>query len=96
MKQELETQSLKPLFLAGGVSYAGVFGSFARGEATESSDVDIFIRLEDSMSLLELVRFERDLSEKIGRPVDLITEDALSPFMKDEVMRDMKTIYEKG
>lgn len=95
MKQELEIQSLRPLFVAGGVSYAGVFGSFARGEAVAGSDVDIFIRLEEPMSLLELVRFERELSQKIGREVDLVTEDALSPFMKDEVMHDMKTIYEK-
>ena len=95
MKQELAIQSLRPLFVSGGVSYAGVFGSFARGEATESSDVDILVRLDEPMSLFQLVRFERELSEKIGRPVDLVTEDALNPLMWDEVLRDMETIYEK-
>lgn len=96
MKQEIELQSLKPLFASGGISYAGVFGSFARGEATETSDVDILVRFERPMSLLQMIRFERELSEKVGRDVDLVTEDSLSPFIRGEVLHDVKTIYEKG
>lgn len=95
MKQQIELQSLKPLFVAGGVSYAGVFGSFARGEAKETSDVDILVRMEKPMSLLQLIRFERELSQEVGRNVDLVTEDSLSPFIREEVLRDVKTIYEK-
>lgn len=96
MKQEIELQSLKPLFVSGGISYAGVFGSFARGEATEASDIDILVRFERPMSLLQMIRFERELSEKVGRDVDLVTEDSLSPFIRDEVLHDVRTIYEKG
>jgi len=96
MKQEIDIQALKPLFAAGGVSYASVFGSFARGEATESSDIDLLVRLERPLSLLQLIRFERELSEHVGRDVDLVTEDSLSPLLRDEVMNDVRTIYEKG
>ncbi len=95
MKQEIELQSLKPLLAAGGVSYAGVFGSFARGEAKETSDMDILVRLEKPMSLLQLIHFERELSQKVGRDVDLVTEDSLNPLIRGEVLRDIKTIYEK-
>ncbi|NTW75997.1 MAG: nucleotidyltransferase family protein [Candidatus Moranbacteria bacterium] len=90
-----ELKSLTPLFDAGGVSYAGVFGSFARGEAHESSDIDLLVRLDRRLSLLQLIRLERELSEKAGRQIDLVTEDALSPFIRDEIMHDLKTIYEK-
>ena len=96
MKQEIDIQNLTPLLAAGGVSYAGVFGSFARGEATESSDLDLLVRLERPLSLLQLIRFERELSEHVGRDVDLVTEDSLSPLLRDEVMNDVRTIYEKG
>jgi predicted nucleotidyltransferase len=96
MKQEIELKSLEPLFVAGGVSYAGLFGSFARGEANEGSDVDILVRLEKPMSLLQLIRFERELSEKAGRDIDLVTENSLNPLIRSEVLRDIKTIYEKG
>ncbi len=96
MKQTLELQFLKPLFVAGGVSYAGVFGSVARGEAGATSDIDILVRLDRPMSLLELIHLERELSEKVGRDVDLVTEDSLHPLIRDEVLRDIQTIYEKG
>lgn len=96
MKQEIELKTLESLFATGGVSYAGVFGSFARGEATETSDVDILVRFERPMSLLQMIRFERELSERVGRDVDLVTEDSLSPFIRGEVLHDVKTIYEKG
>ena len=48
-----------------------LFGSFARGDNTEESDIDILIRLQETCSLFQLVRIENDLSELIGRKVDL-------------------------
>jgi len=86
---------IEPILKASNVKFAGVFGSAARGEAKNTSDVDILIKFSEPVSLLGLIRLERMISEKIGRDVDLVTEDSLSPFIKEEVINDLKTIYEK-
>jgi predicted nucleotidyltransferase len=72
----------------------GVFGSMARGEATEQSDVDLIVEFSKRKSLLALVALERKISAAIGRKVDLLTEAALSPYLRDRILREMKVIYE--
>jgi hypothetical protein len=71
----------------------GLFGSTARGEATKSSDVDLLVRLSKPKSLLSLVKLERNLSEALGRKVDLVTEAAISPYLKDRVFEELEVIY---
>lgn len=72
----------------------GVFGSMARGEANEQSDVDLIVEFSNRKSLLALVALERKLSVALGRKVDLLTEGAISPYLRDGIMRDLKVIYE--
>jgi len=67
------------------ISMVGIFGSTARGEATESSDIDLIVKLSKPMSLLSLVKLERNLSEALGKKVDLLTEGAISPYLKDRI-----------
>jgi predicted nucleotidyltransferase len=76
------------------VSMIGVFGSTARGEATESSDIDLLVKLSKPKSLLSLVKLERNLSEAVGQKVDLLTEGAISPYLKEPILRELKVIYE--
>lgn len=76
------------------VSWLGVFGSVARGEATEESDVDLLVRFAKPISLLAHIAVEDRLADALGRRVDLVTEEALSPYIRDQVMRDLKVIYE--
>lgn len=78
------------------VSMIGVFGSTARGEATESSDIDLLVKLSKPKSLLSLVKLERNLSEAVGQKVDLLTEGAISPYLKEPILRELKVIYEAG
>jgi len=56
-----------------------LFGSYARGDATETSDVDVLIDRENSSirSLFDLGAFYNDLNETLGRPVDVVTIDSL-------------------
>ena len=77
-----------------GVASMKVFGSVARGEENEESDIDILVRFVRPLSLLKLVRFERELSELLGRRVDLVTEQALSPYIRSSVMATAKEINE--
>jgi predicted nucleotidyltransferase len=76
------------------VAMIGVFGSTARGEASESSDIDLLVRFLKPKGLLSLVRFERNLSEALHRKVDLLTESAISPYLKDRILGELKVIYE--
>jgi predicted nucleotidyltransferase len=76
------------------VSMIGVFGSTARGEATESSDIDLLVKLSKPKSLLSIVKLERNLSEAVGQKVDLLTEGAISPYLKERIFKELKVIYE--
>ena len=60
------------------VAMAGIFGSMARGEATNQSDVDLVVRFSKRKGLLDLVRLEREISVAPGREVDLLTEAAIT------------------
>ncbi|PIU78387.1 MAG: hypothetical protein COS72_02895 [Candidatus Moranbacteria bacterium CG06_land_8_20_14_3_00_43_56] len=91
----IDLNSIKPILESNDVEFAGVFGSFSRGEARDDSDIDLLIKLRHPIGLFKLVRLERILSEKLGRAVDLVTEGFISPYIKDEVMKDLKVIYEK-
>ncbi len=71
-----------------------IFGSVARGTAKESSDVDVLVEFAEPMSLLDLVRLQRELSEVLGKPVDLVTEKALSPYIRSQVMSEAQVMYE--
>ncbi len=71
-----------------------VFGSVARGEFTDASDVDMLVEFSKRKSLLALVALERQFSAAIGRKVDLLTEAAISPYLRDRIRRDQRVIYE--
>lgn len=78
------------------IAFLGVFGSYARGNATATSDIDLFVRFSRDKSLLEMVRIERELAERLEKPVDLVTEASLSPYLRDRVRSEIKTLYEKA
>lgn len=78
------------------IAFLGLFGSHARGEGGAESDVDLLVRFSKPKGLLALVRIERELSQRLGRPVDLVTEGALSPYLKERIKAQLRTIYERS
>lgn len=76
------------------VAMIGVFGSMARGEAAEQSDIDLLVKFSKKKSLLALVKLERELSNEFGRKVDLLTEAAISPYLRKEIKSEVKVLYE--
>jgi len=70
------------------VSRIGVFGSFARGEAKENSDVDILVEFSKAVGLFHFIDLQDRLSEIIGRKVDLGEPEALKPLIKDKVLQE--------
>lgn len=83
------------------ISRMAVFGSVVRGEATRNSDIDLLIKLKPSKSrpklgLFKLMEIEQNLQKKLGRVVDLVTEDSLSPYIRPYVDNEKVVIYEEG
>lgn len=76
-----------------GVKEIGVFGSVARGEQTEKSDVDVLVELEKETfdAYMRLMFFLEDLFE---RKVDLVMKDSIKPLIKDRILSE--TIYVEG
>ena len=89
-----ETAKLIQLFKGNDIIQAGVFGSVARGEATEQSDIDLLVTFKTSKSLLFQVRLEREMSDLLGKKVDLLTEIAISPYLRSRIKNELQVIYE--
>ena len=91
------TQQIAEYFKTQPVLKAWLFGSFARGEETPESDVDILIVLDHSKPVgLQFFGMYEDLKELLGRPVDLVVDRSLAPFARESVERDKKLIYERA
>ncbi len=71
-----------------GVTDVRVFGSMARGEARDDSDVDLLVRLAPGISALALGGLLQDAQELLGRRVDVVTEASLHPALRARVLAD--------
>ena len=63
-----------------------VFGSLARGQSGPASDLDLLVQLEPGRSLLDIIAIKQDLEDLLGIHVDVVTEEALSPYIRDLVI----------
>lgn len=75
-----------------GVSKIGVFGSYARGEEKEDSDIDVLVEFDRPVNLFEFSRLKSYLSRQLGIRVDLVTPGALKPMIKDSILRSVAYI----
>ena len=81
-------EKIIPILKKHGVTKAGIFGSVVRGEATESSDIDILVEIESDMSLLDFVGLKLDLEEALGKKVDLGEYCTIKPIIKDQILSE--------
>ena len=65
-----------------------VFGSIARGEGGPESDVDLLVSFEPGRSLLDLIGLKHEVEDLVHRPVDVVTDRALSPYIRDQVLAE--------
>lgn len=82
------TKVVVPILKKNDVVKAGIFGSYARGDAKKGSDVDILIKQKGKKSLLDLVRLEHKLKEKLKKKVDLLDYEGLSPYLKERILKE--------
>lgn len=79
---------LKNLAAARGYSLLAMFGSVARGQARTTSDVDLLVQAPPGTSSFDFVRFERLLTNVLGRQVDLVEYSGLKPGLDDDIRHE--------
>ena len=76
---------------------AWVFGSYARGEEHEDSDIDLLVELDESQRIgLKFFGMWGELEEMLGRNVDLTTENGLADYARNSINRDKILVYERA
>lgn len=86
-------KTILPTLKKFGVTKAGIFGSFARGEERKSSDIDILIQSKGS--LLDHAKLELELEKRTKRKVQAVTYKSIHPLLKERILKEEVRIYEK-
>ena len=97
MSTKAMTKIIADYFKTQPVLKAWLFGSYARGEETPESDVDILVQYDNDakISLLTISHMMGELEKSTGKRVDLIEDGCLLPFAIESANRDKKLIYER-
>ena len=97
MSTKVMIQLIADYFKTQPVLKAWLFGSFARGEETEDSDLDILVEYDKNarISLLTISHMMGELEKSTGRRIDLIEDGCLLPFAVESANRDKVLIYER-
>ncbi|RYE27163.1 MAG: nucleotidyltransferase [Sphingobacteriaceae bacterium] len=89
-------QKIKTFFLDKPVKKVYVFGSFARGEANENSDIDLYLELDYQQNTgLAFYGWFEQLKELLHVDVDLVTTNSASPYLKPFIEKDKRLVYER-
>ena len=75
-----------------GVKRASLFGSYARGEADEDSDIDILVELDEDVSLFDFIGLKLDIEDAIGKKVDLVEFSTIKPAFRDRILKEQVTL----
>ncbi|MGM0482849.1 MAG: nucleotidyltransferase family protein [Patescibacteria group bacterium] len=83
---------IEPVLRKHNIKRASLFGSFARGDGDFDSDVDILVEFPEGSDLFDLVDLKTELTEILGRDVDIVTFDSLNPYRKEYILKDQISI----
>ena len=96
MSTQVMQQAIADYFKTQPVLKAWLFGSYARGEETPLSDVDLLVQYdEEGISLLKHAAMICELEKILDRPVDIVEDGTLRPRVRESVNQDRKLIYER-
>jgi len=84
-------KKIRPILKKYGIKKAGIFGSLARGES-EVNDLDLLVKIDKKISLLEFIGIQQELEDKLGMKVDLVEYDAIKPALKDDILREEEPV----
>ena len=89
---EINFNDLIPILKKSNVKSAGVFGSYIQGKA-HPNDIDILVEFNKPVGLFKLVHLENELSDKLNMPVDLVTKNGLSKYIRHDVLKQTQYFY---
>ncbi len=77
-----------------GVEFIGLFGSFARDEANENSDIDILYKIEKNkkLSMFNYLKLNKQLEDFFHKKIDLVRDEVLKPQLKKYIQRDLNYV----
>jgi uncharacterized protein len=77
-----------------GVQFIGLFGSFARDEANENSDIDILYKIEKDkkLSMFKYLKLTKQLEENLNKKIDLVRDETLKPRLKSYIQKDINYV----
>ena len=88
-------QLASPVCEKHGISRASLFGSTARGDSNNESDIDILISPAAGTTLFDMVDIKNDLEAVLKKSVDLVTYNSIDPLLKNQILKEQKIFYEK-
>lgn len=92
MKQKASLKKIEkiilPILKRNTVAKAGIFGSFARGDSTAKSDLDLIITFKGKKSLLDLIHLQIELEEVLKKKVDVLTYKSIHPLLKEKILNE--------
>ncbi len=90
--EKLSVEKIKskiiPILKKNSVTKAGIFGSYARGEQKENSDIDILVEYPKAKSLLDFIGLKHELEDALGKKVDLVEYGAIKPRIKKRILKE--------
>jgi predicted nucleotidyltransferase len=89
---KINEHDLTILLRSHGVINAAVFGSFARGDAQPTSDLDLLVTYRPGTTLLDVMSLQDELEQKLGRKVDLVSERRLSKRLEARIKNDLRPL----
>ncbi|MBW1694255.1 MAG: nucleotidyltransferase family protein [Deltaproteobacteria bacterium] len=75
-----------------GLKEIGIFGSYARGDQLQDSDIDILVEIERPMGFIKFIKLENHLSQILGVNVDLVTRKALKPYIGKRILQEVQYV----
>ena len=88
----LNTQLIKKIARRHGATKVRIFGSYLHGTQRDDSDIDLLVDLEPGRGLFDLVALKRELEDEIGKHVDVVTEGALSPYIREDILQEARPL----
>lgn len=95
MKISINKDHLESVCNQQNISYLGVFGSEARSEARDNSDIDVLVDFGETKSYFELARAQEALENIFKKKVDLVLKNNIKISLKPYILNDLTTLYEK-
>ncbi len=92
MTPSVENREILEVARRHGACRVRVFGSYARGQQTPNSDIDLLVELEPGRDLFDLVELKQELERRLRRRVDVLTEQSLSPYIREAVLREARPL----